>query len=330
MDAEILVATRNIAVFEVLEQRNIAYRAGLYSDEIAGALSTARVVIIDDADVVELRYGLPALRGMLEQQGIMHGSSEQFLQSPDEFLRVLENQGERGSPIPPQRTIAFISYSGGTGKTTLALDTALRFAQVMQRNIKLPVLLVELTHGVSALSALTGMPMPTLFDLVTEVEDVEPTRHRGVTMIPMDYDTARDLSVDMVQRFLRQHSSAHALTVIDSHYPHGFIPAIQDLVDRWLVVTTPRVDAVANAEKLRAQLGPKAAIVLNQKGGLVDSLALSGLNKDLELPRIGHPETFEGRKLGEGVLRYLYGRQAWMKRYSRPKSWWRRFLGQPA
>jgi hypothetical protein len=223
---------------------------------------------------------------------------------------------------PSHQSESFVSYSGGTGKTTLALDTALRFARAIQKATERPALLIEFTFGVSALAALTGLQMPSLFDLVTaDVNELEPARYNGVTLIPMEYETARDLSLDLVREFLKKQTSDHILTIIDAQWPHGLLPAIQDSVDRWLIVATPRVDAVANAEKLRAELKERAYIVLNQRSGLVDNLALSGFQKDLELPRVARPEAFEGKQLGETLLQWLYGKQAWAK-YSQPSPWW--------
>lgn len=329
MDAEILVATRNLAVFEALDQRNIPYQAGLFTDEVVEALPRVRLVILDEADLVPLKYSTAALYGMLAQQGIPNYTSSQFLQAPDEVLApLLKGQARKGSPLPPKRTIAFVAYSGGTGRTTLALDTALQFARATERHTEFPALLIEFTYGASALQALTGLQMPTLYELLTEVDQVGPTQFRGVTLLPMDYSTARDLSVEMVRGFLRKQISRHTLTVIDSQWPHGLLPAVRDQVDQWLVVTTPRVDAIVNAQRLAAELGEKAAIVLNQKGGLLDTLALSNLRRDLELPKIPRPDLFEGKRLGEQVLRWLYGKQPWTKIYHRPRRWWEKLLGR--
>jgi hypothetical protein len=320
MEAEIFVATRNHLVFEALDRFGVNYQVGLFTDELCAALQTAHKVIVDPDDLVPLKYSVTATMGMISQQGVESWSSERFLQDPNEFLKLV-SAGASG-PVPPKRVIAFTSYSGGTGKTTLALDTALRFARATQRAAERPALLIEFTFGASALAALTGLQMPSLFDLVTtDVNELEPARYNGVTLIPMEYETARDLSLDLVRDFLKKQTSDHILTVVDAHWPHGLLPAVQDFVDRWLIVTTPRVDAVANAEKLRGELKERAFVALNQRGGLVDNLALSGFQKDLDLPRVGRPEAFEGKQLGEAILQWLYGKQAWAK-YSQPTPWW--------
>ncbi len=318
MEGDLFVATRNLKVFEVLDGFGVEYQVGLYTDQLCEALQRVGAVIVDEADLVPLRYTVAAAMGMMAQQNIERVSSELFLKEPKEFIDRIKPV--RGA-IPPKRTIAFVSASGGTGKTTLALDTVLRFARATQKIMERPALLIEFTHGTSALAALTGLQMPNLFELVTEVEEREPAHHQGVTLIPMEYGTARDLSRELAGDYLKKQIGSHILTVIDSPWPHGLLAAVQPLVDRWLIVTTPRVDAVVNAEKLKDELKERAYIVLNQRSGLVDTLALSRFEKDLELPRVPRPEAFEGKVLGETILQWLYGKQAWA-RYSKPISWW--------
>lgn len=327
MANEIFVATRNLGVFEVLSQRGISCQAGLFTDEISDALESVRVVIIDEADVVPLKYSVAAIKGMLAQQHIANCSSEQFLQDPDAYLTELEHPREKGPAIPPKRTIAFASYSGGTGKTTLALDTAVRFAQATKKNLETPALVVEFSYGASAISVLTGVKLPPLFDLVTEPEDREMAVYQGVTLIGMDYDSARDLSVDMLGDFLDQQIAQHTLTVLDVHWPHGLVPAIERLVDHWLVLATPRLDAIENAEKLCQELGAKSALVVNQDSGLANRLALSNSDAALRLPRVPHADALEGNKLGEAVLRWVYGDRAWTQRYNRSKRGLRALFG---
>ena len=328
MASEIFVATRNLDVFEVLSQRGLPYQAGLFTDEIIAALESVRVVIIDESDVVPLKYNVAAIKGMLAQQHIASCSSEQFLQDPDEYLRELDSPREKGPAIPPKRTIGFTSYSGGTGKTTLALDTAIRFAQATKRNLQSPALVVEFSYGASAISVLTGVKLPPLFDLVTEPEDHEMAAFQGVTLVGMDYDSARDLSVDMLGGFLDQQIARHTLTVLDVHWPHGLVPSIERLIDRWVVLATPRLDAVDNAEKLCQELGAKAALAINQDSGLANRLALSKVDAALRLPRISHADSFAGNKLGEAVLRWLYGDRAWSRRYSHSRRGLRALFGR--
>jgi hypothetical protein len=139
---------------------------------------------------------------------------------------------------------------------------------------------------------------------------VDPTVWNGVTLVPMDYDNARDLSIQLLGKYLKDVMREHVLTVIDAHWPHALIGAVRDEIDRWYVVGTPRPDAVDNAQKLAAELGPKAHIVMNQKGGMVDSLALQGIDRALELPVVKEADRFGG-KLGAKLLLHTYGEATW-------------------
>jgi hypothetical protein len=269
-------------------------------------------VVVDFEDLVPHPYTTEMLQGLLTESGIPFVPSEEFLAQPEHWITEARRLRGEITRLPAKKTIAFVSYSGGTGKTTLALDTALHFA----RRTKLPTLLAEFTYGQSALAALAGVEMSHLFDLATQ-PDAKAITWRGVTLVPMDYEHCSDLSIHLLSRYLKEQMAGHVLTVVDSRWPHALIGAVKDEVDDWFVVATPRVDTVENAHKLEAELGPKAAIILNQKGGPVDSLALSGVERALDLPHIRQADRFEGQ-LGRPILAQAYGPQNW-RRYE-PKN----------
>jgi hypothetical protein len=306
---KVLTATKALAVFDVLEEmQDVEQKQALFTGQIYDALPEAPLVIIDFEDVVEHPYDVEMIRRVLAEKGILVASSEEFLAQPQHWID--EAQRVRGglTRLPEKRVIGFASYSGGTGKTTLALDTALHFA----RRTEMPVLVTEFTYGVSALAALTGLDMPHLFDLATQL-DVEAARWKGVTLAPMDYENCQDLSVHQIGRYLKEQMNRHVMTIVDSVWPHGLLGAVQKEVDEWFVITTPRVDAVENAERLRDELdGKKASIIVNKKGGVVDRFALSEVDRALELPEIRQPDRFEGT-LGKQVLSLTYGSKTWRK-----------------
>lgn len=314
---KILIATKTLAVFDVLkDMEGIECKEALFTGQIYDALPEVQLVIIDFGDVVEHPYDVEMLKRVLTEKGVLFTSSEEFLAQPDRWLAEARQVKGELTRLPEKRTIAFVSYSGGTGKTTLALDTALHFA----RRTKMPVMVVEFTYGVSALAALTGLDMPHLFDLATQL-DVEATCWKGVTLAPMDYDHCQDLSIRQIGRYLEEQMEKHVLTIVDSRWPHGLIGAIQDEVDRWFVVATPRVDAIENARKLQEELGSKASIIINRKGKLVNSLALAGIERALDLPEIRQADRFEGH-LGKQILSLTYGPKNW-RRYE-PKGFFAR------
>jgi hypothetical protein len=256
----------------------------------------------------------------LSERDIPFVSSEEFLSEPDSWLAEARRLGGEATDLPTKRTVAFVSYSGGVGKSVLALDTAAHFA----RRTKLPVVVLEFTYGESALSALVGRNVPALFELATQ-PDVDPVVWNGVTLVPMDYDNSRDLSIQLLGKYLKDVIREHVLTVIDAHWPHALIGAVRDEIDRWYVVANMRPDAVENAEKLAAELGPKATVLINQKGGSIDSLALRGLERAVEIPMVKEADKFQGQ-LGKRVLFNIYGDATWGK--YEPKSGWDTFMAR--
>ena len=301
-----LVATTELAVFDALQGLSgLEVQEALFTGQIYEALPGAQLIIVDFDDLVEHPYSVGMLRGILTDSSVPFVSSEEFLAEPDSWLTEARRLGGEATELPTKRTLSFVSYSGGVGKSVLGLDTAVHFA----RRAKLPVALLEFAYGESAVSALVGQSLPALFELATQ-PDVEPTVWQGVTLVPMDYDNSRDLSIQLLGKYLKDVMREHVLTVIDAHWPHALIGAVRDEIDRWYVVATPRPDAVENAQKLAAELGPKASIILNQKGGMVDSLALSGIERAVELPVVKEPDRWQGN-LGKRILLNAYGEGTW-------------------
>ena len=313
MKLKAVVATKAAEVFDALEDK-ADYVMALYTQRVYKALSKdTRLVIIDFDDLVpHPDTSVEMLRNVLVESGSLVVTSEEFLARTDAIIKEAEGRGRGRDPLE-KLCIAFTSYSGGTGKTTLALDTALHFA----RRTKQPVMLMEFTYGVSALDMSTGQEMPHLFELTTQL-DIEPTRWKGVSLVPMDYENCQDLSMGFINNYVKKQMANHVLTVIDSQWPHGLIGAVKNEVDQWLVVATPRLGAVENAEKLRGELNPNAFVIINQNGGLSDSLALAGRKRTLTLPRVKRPDQFDG-ELGKKVLEWLYGK-TWKQQYE--KSFW--------
>lgn len=306
-DMRVLIATKVLAVFDALKDvKDVELEEALFSGQIYEGVAGVQLAIIDFEDVVSHPYNLDMLKEVLAEKGVLFVSSQEFLSQPDRWLA--EARAAKGEPtaLPQQKAVAFVSYSGGTGKTVLALDTAVHFA----RCTKMPVLLGEFTYGNSALVAVTGLNMPYLFDLATQL-DVEAAEYKGVTLVPMDYEHCQDLPVRQLAQYFAEQMEKHILIVVDSRWPHGLIGAVQDEIDEWLVVATPRIDAVENARRLRQELGPKAWIIVNQKS-TADSLALTGFERALDLPRVRQPDRLEGQ-LGREILSLIYGKKNWRR-----------------
>lgn len=312
---KVLVATASVEALSHLQgQKGLVIQPALYADQVAEALAAKDaplLVVIDWGDVVLDSYPVQRLKErvlQLQQNGTVCLSSQEFLAQPERYLKaVREGARDAYAHLPLGRQcIAFVSYSGGTGKTTLALDTALHFA----RRTKRPVLLVEFTYGNSALTSLTGRKLPSLYELATQLVET-PANWRGVRLIPMDYANCQDLSVTLFGQYLKRQMAAHDLTVVDSTWPHGLLGAIAAEVDRWLVVTTQRSDALANARRLKVELGDKAIVILNRRER-ANGLDMAGLGEPWELPQLGNAHRLEG-ELGKRILAQVYGVANWRK-----------------
>ena len=307
----VLIATKVLAVFDALKDiKDIELKEALFSGQIYEGLAGVQLAIIDFEDVVPHPRSLDMLKKVLAETGVLFISSQEFLAQPDRWLAEARAAKGELTALPQQKAVAFVSYSGGTGKTVLALDTAVHFA----RRTKMPVLLAEFTYGESALPSMTGQDMPhQLFDLATQL-DVETPKYKGVTLVPMDYEYCRDLPVRQLAQYFEEQMEKHILMVVDSRWPHGLIGAVQDEIDEWFVVATPRIDTVENARRLHQELEKlerKASIIINQKS-TVDSLALAGFEGALDLPRIRQPDRLEGQ-LGREILSLIYGKKNWRK-----------------
>jgi hypothetical protein len=306
---KVLVATKSVSVFERLRTLpDIEILPALTTEQIDQLIPSVQLAVVDFPDVVEYRFESGYIQTQLvnaqEKRGLAWTKGADFLADSDYWIEQASKAiGEKG--LPKKRTVAFASYSGGVGKTSLALDMTLYFA----RQTEQPVLLIEFVYGASALaSLLTELQMPFLYDLTTKF-DLQPGSFKGVTLIPMDYDNCHMLPVEEIGKFLKRQMANHRLTVVDTIWKHGLIGSIQDEVDQWLVVTTPRLDAIENAKKLQLELGLKATVLLNQKRGAGDSLAMAGMERGLDLPYMDRVDQWTG-KLGKDLLRYVYG-PAW-------------------
>jgi hypothetical protein len=310
---KVLVASKDHAVFEAMRgARDVEIVSALDTGSIYEAIPSTQLAIVDYGDLIAHPFSKEFLESLVEsaKPRLRLCSSAEFINAPGNYLEA-KSLRRRSLPFPSRKVIAFTSYSGGTGKTSLALDTAMHFAKCTADVLPLPTAVVEFTYGNSAFQALLGDEQPCLYHLVTE-PDQRPQQVRGVTLYPMDYEGVRLLSTDQIARYLRSQIASHVLTVIDTSWPHGLVSSIESEVDLWIVVTTPRVDAVENARRLREELGheygeQKAIVAVNQAGGLMTSLALAGTPHELEIPSIQQDDLFAEGRLGRLVLGYVYG-----------------------
>ncbi|MBM3190397.1 MAG: hypothetical protein FJZ90_16975, partial [Chloroflexi bacterium] len=287
---QVLVATRDPEVLATVRKHPDAQEVpALDTGNVYKAIPDIQLAIIDYRDLFARPFSVDLIRRLLDESGVPQCSSSEFKQSPGSYLDRRYPKG-RTLPLLEQRTIAFTSYSGGTGKTSLALDTAYRFVE-RTRNawLELPAAVFELTYGGSALKALVGERQPTIDELVEQPER-EPFRLHGFTLYPMEYGRLQQVDRERVIDYMRKQMGQHVLTILDTSWPHGFAQDLGADVDLWIVVATPRIDAVENAQHLREQLareyGERRVItVLNQMGTFGDRLAVWGTSYQLEIQK---------------------------------------------
>jgi hypothetical protein len=144
----------------------------------------------------------------------------------------------------PARQINLVNWSGGVGKTTLAMAICKRFVQ----RTGLPAALLELSMGGSALHARITPDLPEFFSIATHKE--EPALWYGVSLYPMDGRTIDVLwgedpkGCESTQRFVEAHIVRGGLFSRAPSFPELSKP-MSGLVN--LVVTSPRDDSILQA-----------------------------------------------------------------------------------
>ena len=304
----VLVATSQVAVHEALEtiapyqSTEAVTTRGVYH-----ALPNAQLAIVEFESLIEEQVPRDTLVEILNRAQLPWTTPEDFLADPMTWrAHALAASGNFQS-FPPA-TAALTSYSGGVGKTTLSLDTAVHFAS----RTKLPTAIVEFPYGPSALRVITGLTGGAGFvDVVHNERAILPT-WRGVTLVTVNYDDVGGLlkPEEVLQSFERI-QAAHILTIVDSEFPHPWLEIIARQIGTFIIVAAPRADAWSNAAALKRlmqrtpDLYPHSQVVFNLVDGWGDRLTQMGLERTMDLPRIKNPERLDGR-LGTHVLRAIY------------------------
>lgn len=300
----VLVASRNEAIPAALAAASV----GKTRIELVEAVSTqvayaslagCALAIVDREDLIPSPgTSLEMLTRTLAQSGIPAVSGVEFAATPSAWLeRATAAVGLLNALRP--KAVMMTGYSGGTGKTTLALNLV-RYAA---GTLRLPVALIEVAFGAGALRALTDPTLPDLYDVLTQAREIGTWE--GTTLLPMDYSAARLLlsRAGEVLGLVREIVGRHVLTVIDAAGANPFRSILQQAVEHVLVVADPRADAIANAGVMAADAA-EADIVLNKVNGLGDQIALSGVKCTCKLPHVSRPD--DDPRLAEGLLQAIY------------------------
>ncbi len=305
-----------LAQFESAVERVEAFTTGGAYRLVKGS----NLAILDPQSLSETDgISCEGLLSILNQSGIAWCSPVEFAASPGEWeQRALAAIGAIDA-LPP-KAIAFASYSGGVGKTTLSLDLA-RF--IAGKDARLPAAVVELKHGKSSLRALLAADAPHIYEIITQ--GAAPAKWQGVTLVPMEFQTARLLlgrQADL-SAYLEQVKRDHVLTVFDLEPDSEFLPLVAPLLDECYGLAVPRADALENAtqalgdvREMRKGGTPsallstaghclRAGLIVNQCRGLADVAALAGVERLADLPYLDRVNRYDGR-LARHMMRVVY------------------------
>ena len=308
----VLVAScrpRSDVLESLAQQSDIHVREAFTTRGVLQNLPGANLVILDD--VLALADTSPEiLARTLELSGIPQTSPEVFLSDPGEWLGRARLTSARRITFLPTRQINLVNWSGGVGKTTLAMAICKRFVE----RAGLPAALLELSMGGSALHARISQDLPEFFNITTHKE--EAALWYGVSLYPMDGRTIDVLwaeDPEGVRQVLAEIKRKHTLFVVDCFPGHPLYAEISrptpGLVN--LVVTSPRDDAMLQAHRLMEEVNKPAYLVLNMAKNLADR-AETGLAVTLPYNE-GWAQSSDAR-LADPLLELAYS--GWKKRKS--------------
>jgi hypothetical protein len=264
------------AVLETLTQNgNLTVREAFTTRGVLQNLSSVQLVI--QGELISLpEVSNEVLHSALELSGIPVVSQAGFLADPAEWLGRARLASSRQISFLPARQINLLNWSGGVGKTTLAMVICKRFVQ----NTGLPAALLELSMGGSALQARISPDLPEFFAIATHKE--KPASWNGVSLYPMDGRTIDVLwSEDPqgVRNLLNEIQRKHTLFVVDCFPGHPLFAELSQpkigLVN--MVVTSPRDDAIFQARRLINEISEPRHLVLNMVKSVADR-AESGMS----------------------------------------------------
>jgi len=292
----VVVASRQAgAILRRLRDREVRINEALTTSGVYDSIGKASLVILSVEDLVETDISKEVLTEALEKASVRTLSPQEFLRDPQAHLERLESS--RGVRRLPPLRVAFTSLSGGVGCTTLAYG----LAQHAARRRQATVALVELTWGNGALGARLNLDgAPDLYQVVSELGD--PARRDGMSVVPIRQETARLLlgNLDGVAGALDALAREHVLLSLDAHAAHPLWTTAREIVDRVLVVTDQRPDAVENAKLLLAEMEGSGLVV--NKATLQDRVALGLAGQEACLIPRGANADDAGRRL----IEYLY------------------------
>jgi hypothetical protein len=267
----VLVASAQprLDVLEILGQHGVQQIKEAFSTRgVLQDLPGVRLVILD-AVLPVADTSAEILARTLEMSGIPQVDLDGFLANPEEWLGRARLANAGRISYLPARQVNLVNWSGGVGKTTLAMAICKRFVA----RTGLPAALLELSMGGSALHARISRDLPEFYAIATHKE--EPAQWSGVSLYPMDgrtIDVLWEEDPQMVGQVLAEIRRKHTLFVVDCFPGHPLFAVLArpaaGLVN--LVVTSPRDDALLQAHRLMNELPEPRHLVLNMTRSLAE------------------------------------------------------------
>lgn len=273
-------ADPNPAILQLLShEQNIRLKEAFTTQGLIQELPETNLVIRGSLiEVSAISHDL--VQRTLEMSRLPVVSIEEFLAAPEEWIgRARLSSATKLSFLPPKQ-LNIVNWSGGVGKTTLAMTVCKRFVD----QTGLPAALLELSMGGSALQARISPELPEFFTIATG--KTEPATWNGVNLYPMDGRSMEVLWGDdpvKVQEFVSNIRKKHTLFVVDCFPGHPLFPFLNGASSAAIsiVTTTPRNDAVMQAKRLLKEVAQPAYLVMNMTRSLADQ---AGAGADLSLP----------------------------------------------
>lgn len=256
------------ALSYLTRRSDLALREAFTTRGVLQGLPGVNLVVMDE--VIELPdTSREVMARSLELSQIPTTTVGAFLAETEEWLGRARLASTRQVTYLPSRQVNLVNWSGGVGKTTLAMAICKRFVD----RTGLPAALLELSMGGSALHARVSTDLPEFFAIATH--KAEPAKWQGVSLYPMDGRTIDVLwseDPDGVRTVLADIRKNHTLFVVDCFPGHPLFSEIAQPVAETtnLVITSPRDDAVLQAHRLMTEIPGTHHLVLNMAKSLAD------------------------------------------------------------